>query len=77
MDPATISGVAGRLVARGYVRQAGHPDDARRTVLSLTPAGAAAVTEMKARAAEVSRRTLAPLTADEAAAFLAALGKLR
>jgi len=77
MDPATISGVIGRLVARGYVRQTAHPDDARLAVLSLTQAGKAATVEMKAHAAEVSRRTLAPLSPTESAAFLSALGKLR
>ena len=56
MDPATISGVVGRLIARGYVRQS--PDAQRR------PPGAAgahagrpaAVPEMKA----VGGRGLAP-----------------
>ena len=76
MDPATISGVVGRLVARRLVRQAVDPQDARLAVLSLTPVGKIAVAEMKAHAAEVSCRTLAPLTAAEAAAFLATLAKL-
>jgi MarR family transcriptional regulator, lower aerobic nicotinate degradation pathway regulator len=77
MEPATISGVVSRLVARGLMRQAIDPQDARLTALSLTPDGKAAVTEMKGHAAEVSRRTLAPLTSTEAAAFLRALDKLR
>ncbi|KAB2913083.1 MAG: winged helix-turn-helix transcriptional regulator [Hyphomicrobiaceae bacterium] len=76
MDPATISGVVGRLIARGLVRQSPNPQDARHVVLTLTPAGKTAVAEMKAMAAEVSRRTLEPLTASEAGAFLKALAKL-
>ena len=76
MDPATISGVIGRLVARGYVRPSPDPKDARAVVLRLTPQGRVAITSMKGAAAEVSRRTLAPLTAGEAAALVKALAKI-
>lgn len=77
MDPATTSGVVGRLIARGFVSQSPAPEDARLVLLSLTPAGKAAVAEMKPDAQEVSRRTLEPLDAAEAKAMLAALAKLR
>ena len=40
MDPATISGVVGRLIARGYVRQSTDIKDARLVMLMLTPVGA-------------------------------------
>jgi len=76
MDPATISGVVGRLIARGLVRQSPDPKDARLVLLALTPAGRAAIKEMKAVAAEVSRRTVAPLAREEVAAFVKALAKL-
>ena len=76
MDPATISGVVGRLIARGLVRQSPHARDARLVLLALTPSGRAAVREMKAVAAEVSRRTLEPLSPAEADALLKALAKL-
>lgn len=76
MDPATISGVVGRLTARGYVRAAPDPNDGRVVVLRLTPAGKAAVTAMKAGAAEVSRKTLEPLAPAEAAALVKALAKI-
>lgn len=77
MDPATTSGVVGRLLARGFVNQSPAPEDARLVLLSLSPAGKAAVTEMKVDAAEVSRRTLEPLASDEARALLAALLKIK
>jgi MarR family transcriptional regulator, lower aerobic nicotinate degradation pathway regulator len=77
MDPATISGVIGRLGARGFVRGSPDPKDARVLILSLTPAGKAAIGQMKAVAADVSRQTLAPLGAEEAAVFVQALAKLR
>jgi len=76
MDPATISGVVSRLIARGLVRQAPDLKDARLVVLTLTPAGQAAVTSMKAVAGNVSRRTLEPLTGAEAAQLLRALAKI-
>jgi DNA-binding MarR family transcriptional regulator len=76
MDPATISGVVGRLIARGFVRQATDIKDARLVMLTLTPAGQAAVRAMKSVAAEVSRRTLEPLNAGETTVLLKALAKL-
>ena len=76
MDPATVSGVVGRLIARGFVRQSEDARDARLVLLALTAPGRAAVLEMKAAAAEVSRRTLAPLAPSEAAALLSALAKI-
>ena len=76
MDPATVSGVVGRLIARGFVRQSQDARDARLVLLALTASGRAAVLEMKAAAAEVSRRTLEPLDAREAAALLSALAKV-
>jgi len=76
MDPATISGVVGRLIARGLVRQLPDPQDARLVVLTLTSAGKAAVTEMKAIAAEVSARTLEPLKHSEATTLIKALAKI-
>jgi DNA-binding MarR family transcriptional regulator len=76
MDPATISGVVGRLIARGFVRQATDIKDARLVMLTLTPSGQAAVRGMKGVAAEVSRRTLEPLNAGETTALLKALAKI-
>jgi MarR family transcriptional regulator, lower aerobic nicotinate degradation pathway regulator len=76
MDPATISGVVGRLIARRFVRQSPDAKDARLVLLALTPVGRAAIREMKAAAAQVSRRTLESLTRDEAAAFVAMLARL-
>jgi MarR family transcriptional regulator, lower aerobic nicotinate degradation pathway regulator len=76
MDPATVSGVVGRLIQRGYVRQSTDIKDARLVMLTLTPVGQTAVTAMKGVAAEVSQRTLEPLTAAETTALLKALAKI-
>lgn len=77
MDPATTSGVIGRLIARGFIVQSPAPEDARLVLLALTPDGRKAVADMKADAAEVTRRTLDPLSGDEAATLLQLLDKLR
>ncbi len=76
MDPATISGVIARLIARGYVAQASDPRDGRLVALALTAPGKAATTAMKRVAAQVSERTLAHLSAEEAGVFLKALAKI-
>jgi DNA-binding MarR family transcriptional regulator len=76
MDPATISGVVGRLIARGLVRPSRSRSDARLVRLALTPAGRVATARMKAAAAEVSRRTLKPLTAERARTLLRALAEI-
>jgi DNA-binding MarR family transcriptional regulator len=76
MDPATIWGVAGRLIKRGYVAQSVDANDARLVILELTEAGRTATLAMKEVAAEVSQRTLEPLSGAEAATFLALLQRL-
>ena len=76
MDPATIWGVVSRLMKRGYVTQRPDDQDGRQVVLELTAAGRAATQEMKAVAAAVSARILAPLSDEEAAAFLALLQRV-
>jgi DNA-binding MarR family transcriptional regulator len=76
MDPATMFGVAGRLVKRGLVRQSVDPADARLVVLQLTDEGHALVEGMKARGVEVSRRTLENLSSDEAETLCRLLRKL-
>jgi DNA-binding MarR family transcriptional regulator len=62
MDPATIYGVITRLAKRGLVHQRADATDGRLVRLSLTDTGRAAVSAMKAVAADVSARTLAPLS---------------
>ena len=61
MDPSTILGVVGRLQRQGLVHLKSTPGDARLTLIELTLDGQKRVAEMKATAAEVSKRTLAPL----------------
>jgi MarR family transcriptional regulator, lower aerobic nicotinate degradation pathway regulator len=76
MDPATVWGVVNRLVKHGYVAQSPDPNDARLVMVELTEAGRKATLRMKAMAAEVSRETLSPFTAEEARRLLDLLGRL-
>ncbi len=76
MDPATIFGVIGRLVKRGLVQQSLDAQDARLVIVSLTPRGEEQAQMMRALGREVSRRTLEPLAADEAATLLSLIGRI-
>ena len=76
IDPATMFGVAGRLAKRGFVTPSVDPNDARLVLLELTDFGRETVTAMKARGFEVSERTLAPLSAEEARTLTHLLAKL-
>ncbi len=76
MDPATIFSVVGRLARRGWVTQEPDPHDGRLVMVGLSETGTVAVRQMKAVAADVSAATLAPLSVDEARAFLVLIGKL-
>ena len=76
MDPATISGVVGRLIKRGLVRHGADRSDARLVLVELTAEGRAVVRAMKAIGTDVSDRTLAPLDAEEAVTLLALIDRL-
>lgn len=76
IDPATMFGVAGRLARRGLVRQMAAPSDARLIVLHLTKEGRGIVETIKGTGAEVTTRTLEPLTPDEATELKHLLAKI-
>lgn len=76
MDPATIQGVVARLRERGLVDRVPAPQDRRRFLIRLTAEGSALVDSAIADARRVTQETLAPLTREEQAAFLALLRRL-
>jgi DNA-binding MarR family transcriptional regulator len=76
MDPATIFGVASRLIKRGFVAQSVDAHDARLVILELTEAGREAAIALKGIAAEVSRQTLEPLSEKEQDLFLQLLQRV-
>lgn len=63
MDAATIKGVVERLDKRGLIQRSADPDDGRRLLVSLSPAGRAELEAGLAAAREINRQALAPLPA--------------
>ncbi len=76
MDAATMQGVIKRLAARGLIHRRPDPDDRRRLILSLTAEGRALAAGALAAAADITRLTLAPLSAAEQREFLSLLDRL-
>lgn len=76
MDRATILGVIRRLSERGLIERAADPNDQRRTVLSLSPAGHRLVGRLARNGFKVSEAILEPLAPGERETFLALLRRL-
>jgi len=76
MDGATIKGVVDRLTKLHLIETRSDPGDGRRRVVALTEAGRRLVEKSLSRAAAITQKTLAPLTAEEQERFLALLRRL-
>ncbi len=76
MDAATVKGVIDRLKARGLVVLSKHDVDKRRVMVDLSPEGREAIERLIPLAREITRETLAPLSAREALTFMRLLAKL-
>lgn len=76
MDPATILGVIRRLNERDLTRTRPDPNDRRRTLVALTPAGRALIAALIENGTTVSAETLKPLAPAEQAEFLRLLARL-
>lgn len=77
MDVATIKGVIDRLTVRGLTKTSADPDDGRRLLVTLTPAGRQKVAKAVPKAFRATEDTLAPLDPAERQALKALLEKLR
>jgi DNA-binding MarR family transcriptional regulator len=77
MDAATIKGVTDRLIQRGFVEARVDPEDGRRRMLALTPAGLDVVVRAIPAGLDITAETLEPLDAAEQEQFLKLLKKLR
>ncbi len=65
VQPPTMTRILATLEGRGLIARAVHPDDRRRTIIALTPAGRDLLrSERRARDAWLARR-LALLTSEE------------
>jgi DNA-binding MarR family transcriptional regulator len=76
IDQATIRGVIERLKARALVAVGHDPDDARKLVVTLTPAGLALINETVPFAEDVSERTFGSLNPAERVAVEFLLKKM-
>lgn len=76
MDVATIKGVVDRLKIKGLVQSEPDLVDKRRSVISLSPKGAALVNDLKKSGHQISADTLAPLSAKEQKTLLKLLIKI-
>lgn len=76
MDAATIKGVVGRLARQGLVVTEPDTGDRRRLTVGLTAEGRRLFEQTRDAALEVSRATLAPLSAAERRQFMDLLSRL-
>jgi MarR family transcriptional regulator, organic hydroperoxide resistance regulator len=76
ISKGTLTGVATTLERRGLLRRRTHPDDARRVLISLTPAGKRLMTGLFPLFNEQEVRVVAPLTERETQVLTTALRKV-
>ncbi|CAN0602071.1 unnamed protein product [Ectocarpus sp. 12 AP-2014] len=76
MDIATIKGVVDRLRQKGLIETTPSKTDKRLMIVALTHKGRAHITTLIDTASQITKDTLAPLTAPEQTAFLKLLKKL-
>lgn len=75
-DKSQMTRAVQALEAKGLVTRAGSPDDARKSMVSLTPAGASAVIRIQQAVAKVLDGLLEPLTADDRDTLRSLLARL-
>ena len=76
MDIATIKGVVDRLKAKELLKTSLDPNDRRRSMISLTQAGADMISELQAKGVRISQETLSPLRPNEQQTLLNLLKRL-
>jgi DNA-binding MarR family transcriptional regulator len=76
MDAATIKGVIDRLARRGLTETRPDPEDARRVMVALTPAGRRTAQDLFAAAHRVTEETLAQLSDEERHSLAALLRRM-
>jgi MarR family transcriptional regulator, organic hydroperoxide resistance regulator len=76
ISKGTLTGVAGTLEKRGLLGRRAHPDDARRVLLRLTPAGLKLMAELFPLFNKQEALVVESLSADEIQVLAAALRKI-
>lgn len=75
ISKGTLTGVVGTLEKRGLLRRRGHPDDARRVLLTLTPKGRRLMIEVFPEFNAEEARLVAALSATEKVQLATSLRK--
>lgn len=76
ISKGTLTGVAGTLERRGLLVRRSHPNDARRVLLSLTPAGRRLMKSLFPRFNAEEARAMSPLSPRETQALASSLRKV-
>ena len=76
LDPTIVVGLVDELETRGLITRTRHPDDRRRSVLELTPAGAKLLHKATARTTAAEQAFLAELSQSEQRSFREALARV-
>lgn len=76
LDRGYLSRILQRFEAQGLVERAPSPDDGRRAVVTLTPAGRAAFAPLDERSHEEIGALLAPLATSDQERLLGAMGEI-
>ncbi|MGH3153846.1 MAG: MarR family winged helix-turn-helix transcriptional regulator [Streptosporangiaceae bacterium] len=76
ISKGTLTGVAGTLEKRGLIQRRAHPEDARRVLMVLTPAGTKLMAELFPQFNNEEAHVVAPLSGDEKQVLAAALRKI-
>lgn len=76
IDRSDVTAALVDLEGRGLVRRDVNPDDRRRNVVSITPAGARRLEELDAVVGAIQERLLAPLSKDERRQFITLMRRI-
>jgi MarR family transcriptional regulator, organic hydroperoxide resistance regulator len=76
ISKGTLTGVAGTLEKRGLLERRTHPDDGRRVLLRLSPAGLQLMTELFPVFNKQEAQVVEPLSAEELRVLAGALRKI-
>ncbi len=76
ISKGTLTGVAGTLEKRGLLQRRAHPEDARRVLVVLTPAGTKLMAELFPQFNNEEAYVVAPLSGDEKQVLATALRKV-
>jgi len=76
LDPTIVVGLVDELETRGLITRTRHPDDRRRSVLELTPAGTKLLRKATARTTAAEEAFLAELSRTEQTVFREALARV-